>query len=63
MRVFKDNDNDEIYLDTYTDDYVHLMIAGAGGLNGVLFTPAKARQVANHMLKLADKVQAKKGKK
>jgi len=62
IRAFKDADNDGIYLDTYTDGYVHLMVSGAGGLNGVLVTPATARQIANHMLKLADKVQANRRK-
>jgi hypothetical protein len=63
MRLFKGVYNYEIYLDTAPIEYMNIIINSAGVLNQVLVTPATAKKIANHMLKIADKAQANKKKK
>jgi len=63
MRTFEDKDGDDLYLETIPEGYVQMQTYGYTSFITIHFTPAKARQIANHMLKLADKVQAKKKNK
>jgi len=63
MRTFEDKDGDDLYLEAIPEGYVQMQTYGYTSFITLFFTPAKARQIANHMLKIADKIQAKKGKK
>jgi hypothetical protein len=63
MRTFEDKDGDDLHLEVIPEGYVQMQTYGYASFIILHFTPAKARQIANHILKLADKIQAKRGKK
>jgi hypothetical protein len=63
MRTFEDKDGDDLYLEAIPEGYVQMQTYGYTSFITLLFTPAKARQIANYILKLADKAETNRKNK
>ena len=63
MRTFEDKDGDDLYLEAIPEGYVQMQTYGYTSFITLHFTPAKARQIANYILKLADKAETNRKNK
>jgi len=63
MRTFEDKDGDDLYLEVIPEGYVQMQTYGYTSFITLNFTPAKARQISNYILKLADKAETNRKNK
>jgi hypothetical protein len=63
MRTFEDKDGDDLHLEVIPEGYIQMQTYGYTSFITLHFTPAKARQIANYILKLADKAETNKKNK